>query len=158
MKLVSNSNHIIISVYISESLSIDTPAQARQRGSRSHETGCEAPIQAHGERHPQSAKRSTIHTPNHNSLDNVTPQRRRGKGVAEALRLDAKRQSRLMARGIPKAPSGLQSTPRLTTLSIIKLKKQYTCNHCLPSSSYKYGLSLTNKKASYSRTIAGHFY
>ena len=43
-------------------------AQARQRGSRSPETGCEALIQAHGERHPQSAKQSTNHTPNHNSL------------------------------------------------------------------------------------------
>ena len=76
MKLVSNSNHIIISVHTSQNqtLSImNTPAQARQRGSRSHETGCEALIQAHGERHPQSAKRSTIHTPNHNSLNNEQP-------------------------------------------------------------------------------------
>jgi len=50
-----------------------TPAQARQRGSRSRETGCEAVIQAHGQRHPQSAKRSEISTPNLNSPDNVHP-------------------------------------------------------------------------------------
>jgi len=43
-------------------------ARARQRGSRSHETGCVALIQAHGERHPQSAKRSTIYTLNNNNL------------------------------------------------------------------------------------------
>jgi len=47
-----------------------TTAQARQRGSRSRETGCEALIQAHGQRHPQSAKRSTTHTPNYNILTN----------------------------------------------------------------------------------------
>ena len=47
-----------------------TPAQARQRGSRSHETGCEALILAHGQ-------------------------------------------------GIPKAPSGQQSTPQVTTLLLL---------------------------------------
>ena len=47
---------------------MNTLAQARQRGRRSRKTGCEALIQAYGERHPQSAKRSTIHTPNYNSL------------------------------------------------------------------------------------------
>ena len=73
MKLVSNSAHIISqSIHLKITPTImNTPAQARQRGSRSHETGCEALIQAQGERHPQSAKRSIFYTPNHNTPDNV---------------------------------------------------------------------------------------
>jgi len=57
------------------------------RGSRSHETGCVALIQAHGERHPQSAKRSTIHTPNYNIFSIMytpAPARQRGSRSHEA--------------------------------------------------------------------------
>jgi len=59
-----------------------TPAQARQRGSRSRETGCEALIQTHGQRHPQSAKRSTIYTPELQlSLNNIRSEPFRNKVV-----------------------------------------------------------------------------
>ena len=57
--------------YISKSLSImEHSSASATRGSRSPETGCEALIQAQGQRHPQSAKRSKMCTLNYSSFNN----------------------------------------------------------------------------------------
>ena len=56
------------------SLKLRTPQRRRGKGVASGpETGCEALIQAQGQRHPQSAKRYKFHILNHNSLNSEHP-------------------------------------------------------------------------------------
>jgi len=69
---------------------MSTPAQARQGVAEAVRLDV-ALIQAHGQRHPQSAKRSVIHTSNYNILSIMCTLAQARQGVAEAVRLDAKR-------------------------------------------------------------------